>query len=203
VITKKHFRALGLLRDLKEMPMTTRARTVAVAVAMATVLTVAACTDPVQAPPATSTSPGITTRTSTPTSTTPADPKLAGAEEVVAKFWALVDALGADNKRSLDELNLLSRNQTLETWRELLTVQRRQGLKQTGTVSFVSSKAASVDGKLTVDTCIDVSKTNLVDQQGKSVVAANRPRRVRYNSILEQGTDGKFYIVQDKAVGTC
>lgn len=50
---------------------------------------------------------------------------------------------------------------------------------------------------------MDVSKTNLVDKDGKSIVAANRPPRVRYTSVVEQGTDGKFYVMQDKAVSTC
>jgi hypothetical protein len=51
--------------------------------------------------------------------------------------------------------------------------------------------------------CIDVSKTDLVDKDGKSVVAAHRAPRVRYTSVVEQGTDGRYYVVQDKAVETC
>ena len=121
----------------------------------------------------------------------------------VAKLWGLVDALGADPKRSLDELTTVARDQSLETWRELLTQRRRQGHRQIGGTSILSSEATSTGGKLTVDTCIDVSKTNLVDKDGKSVVAANRAPRVRYALVVERGTDGKFYVIQDKAVETC
>ena len=103
----------------------------------------------------------------------------------------------------MDELTTVARDQSLETWRELLTSQRRRGYRQTGSISIVSSTAKSGGGKLTVNTCIDVSKTNLVDKDGKSVVAANRAPRVRYTSVVEQGTDGKFYVMQDKAVATC
>ncbi len=183
--------------------MTIHARRAVVGVAFAAVLATAACTNP-EAPPATTTAvPPTATPTAMTTSTTSADPQLAGAEAAVAGLWGLVDALGADPKRSLDELTTVARDQSLETWRELLTSQRRRGYRQTGGISVVSSSARSAGGKFTVDTCIDVSKTNLVDKYGKSVVAADRPPRVRYTSVVEQGTDGKFYVMQDKAVGTC
>lgn len=181
--------------------MTISARNGVAVLALGAALALTGCTDPA-APPTTPTSSAAISTPAPPTSTA-ADPQLASAEAAVSTLWGLVDALGADPQRSLDELTTVARDQTLETWRELLTSQRRQGLKQTGTISMVSSKAALVGGKLTVDSCIDVSQTSLVDQNGKSVVAANRPPRVRYTSVVEQGSDGKFYVMQDKAVGTC
>lgn len=183
--------------------MTIRSRSGVAGVAIAAVLTTAACTE--AATPPVTTSPATATSTATPatTSTTPTDPHLAGAEAAVESFWSLVDALGADPRKSLNELTTVSRAQTLETWRELLTNQRRRAYRQIGSISIVSSEASSAGGKLAVDTCIDVSKTSLVDKDGKSVVAANRPPRVRYAHVVEQGTDGKFYVMQDKAVGTC
>ncbi|MDN5797560.1 MAG: hypothetical protein L0H79_17675 [Intrasporangium sp.] len=182
--------------------MTIHARRAVVGVAFAAVLATAACTDPA-APPTTTTAVPPTATPTTTTSTTAADPQLAGAEAAVAKLWGLVDALGADPQRSLDELTTVARDQSLETWRELLTQRRRQGHRQIGSTTIVSSDAASTGGKLTVDTCIDVSKTNLVDKDGKSVVAANRSPRVRYAFVVERGTDGAFYVMKDEAVETC
>ena len=148
---------------------------------IATVLATAACTNPAGPPTVPTTAPAPTTApTSTTTSTeatsttTAAAPQQAAAEATVAKLWALVDALGADPKRSLDELTTVTRDQSLATWRELLTQRRRQGHRQTGTTSIVSSEATRGGGKLTVDTCIDVSQTNLVDKNGKSIVSAER-----------------------------
>ena len=183
--------------------MTISARNWSAVLALGAALALTGCTNPAP-PPATSTSPAATSTPAPPTSTSPAaDPQLAGAEAAVSTLWGLVDALGADPKRSLDELTTVARDQALETWRELLTSQRRQGLRQIGNILIVSSKASPSGGKFNVDTCIDVSKTSLVDQKGKSVVAANRPPRVRYASVVERGSDGKFYVVQDKVVGTC
>ncbi len=182
--------------------MTIHARRAVVGLAIAAVLATAACTDPAAPPTTTTAAPPIGTPTTT-TSTTAVDPQLAGAEAAVAKLWALVDALGADPQRSLDELTSVARDQSLETWRELLTQRRRQGHRQIGSTTIVSSEAASTGGKLTVDTCIDVSKTNLVDKDGKSVVAANRAPRVRYTFVVERGRDGAFYVMKDEAVETC
>ena len=181
--------------------MTTSARNGVLVLALA--LGLAGCSDPATPPVTSSPSPATSTPAQSTSTTSAADPQLAGAEAAVSTLWGLVDALGADPKRSLDELTTVARDQTLETWRELLTGQRRQGLKQTGTISIVSSRASFSGAKFKVDTCIDVSKTSLVDKSGKSVVAANRPPRVRYTSVVEQGSDGKFYVIQDKAVGTC
>lgn len=183
--------------------MTIHARRAVVGVAFAAVLATAACTNP-EAPSATTTAaPPTATPTAMTSSTTAADPQLAGAKAAVARLWGLVDALGADPKRSLDELTTVARDQSLETWRELLTQRRRQGHRQIGSTTIVSSEAASTGGTLTVDTCIDVSKTNLVDKDGKSVVAANRSPRVRYAFVVERGTDGAFYVMKDEAVETC
>lgn len=169
---------------------------------VAALATTAACTDPAT-PPITTSAPTTAVPTSTTSTTTPADPQLAGAEAAVAKLWGLVDELGTDSKRRLDELTTVSRGQSLDTWRELLAQRRRQGHRQIGTTSIVSLEASSSEGKLTVDTCIDVSKVSLVDKDGKSVVAANRAPRVRYSSVVELATDGKYYVTKDKAVETC
>ena len=182
--------------------MTIHARRGVIGLAIAAVLATGACTDPA-APPRTTTVAPTSTTTPTSATTTAVDPQLAGAEAAVAKLWGLIDLLGADPKRSLDELTTVARDQSLEAWRELLTQRRRQGHRQIGSTTIVSSEAASTGGKLTVDTCIDVSKTNLVDKDGKSVVAANRSPRVRYAFVVERGTDGAFYVMKDEAVETC
>lgn len=183
--------------------MTIHARHSVIGLAIAAVLATAACTSPTPPSTTTTAAPSSTTPPTLTTTTTAADPQLVDAEAAVAKLWALVDALGADPQRSLDELTSVARDQSLETWRELLTQRRRQGHRQIGSTSIVSSEATSTGGRLTVDTCIDVSKTNLVDTDGKSVVAANRAPRVRYAFVVERGTDGKFYVIQDEAVETC
>lgn len=185
--------------------MTTSVRGGLVGLVLMAALTMAACSDP-SPTPATTTSPttGATSSTPSPSSTTQTDPQLAGAETAVARFSDVMDSLAADPQKSLDGLATVSRGASLKTARELLTSQRRQGYKQTGTVSIVSSEAKrATAGKVTVNACLDVSKTDLVDKDGKSVVSKDRPPKVRYAYVVQQDKDGKFYVVQDKAVGTC
>lgn len=176
-----------------------------IGLAMVAVLTVAACNeqDPV---PATTTAVTTTSTTTTPSpsSTTEADPQLAHSEAAVRNFSHVVDILAADPQTRLDELATVSRGESLETARDLLTNQRRRGYKQIGTVSIVSSKAKLAgEGKITVVACLDVSKTDLLDKDGKSVVSKDRAPRVRYSYVVQQAKDSKFYVLQDKAVGTC
>jgi hypothetical protein len=185
--------------------MATCVREGLIGLVMVTVLTVAACSQ--QDPAPATTTAATTTSTSTipsPSSTTQADPQLSHSEAAVRDFSHIVDSLAADPQTSLDELTTISRGQTLNTARDLLTNQRRQGYKQTGTVSIVSSQAKPAgEGKVTVDACLDVSKTDLLDKGGKSVVSKDREPRVRYTYVVQQAKDGKFYVLQDKAVGTC
>jgi len=77
-------------------------------------------------------------------------------------------------------------------------------LKQIGrtVVGEPSAKPISAS-RFAVTACIDVSKVNLVDKDGKSVVAANRPPRVQYQYIVEKASGGVFYVLEDKAVQTC
>jgi hypothetical protein len=172
---------------------------------MVAVLTVAACNQQDPAPATTSAlSTTSTSTTPSPSTTTEADPQLSQAEAAVTNFSQIVDSLAADPQTSLDELTTVSRGESLDTARELLTNQRRQGYKQTGTVSIVSSQAKPTsEGKVTVNACLDVSKTDLLDKDGKSVVSKDREPRVRYTYVVQQAEDGKFYVLQDKAVGTC
>jgi hypothetical protein len=53
-----------------------------------------------------------------------------------------------------------------------------------------------------VTACIDVSGVRLRDENGKSVVAPDRPPRVTYNYAVEMD-EQKWYVVKEKVTGTC
>jgi hypothetical protein len=184
----------------------TRSR-IAATFALAAITATSACAtnDP---KPSLSTTTSATSTTTTPTpsatSLTPAEQDAKDAERAIPRFWAVVDALSSDPSASLDKLAVISREPTITTWRQLLTSHRVKQVKQIGhtTVASASAKPGST-GKFAVTACLDVSKVNLVDKVGKSVVAANRPARVQYLYTVEKGSDGVFYVVQDKVVQTC
>ena len=184
----------------------TRSRIAAIFALAAITATSACATNDPKPSLSTTTSATSTTTTPTPsaTSLTPAEQDAKDAERAIPRFWAVVDALSSDPSASLDKLAVISREPTITTWRQLLTSHRVKQVKQIGhtTVASVSAKPGHA-GKFTVTACIDVSKVNLVDKVGKSVVAANRPARVKYLYTVEKGSDGVFYVVEDKVVQTC
>ncbi|KGN41905.1 hypothetical protein N801_04265 [Knoellia aerolata DSM 18566] len=51
-----------------------------------------------------------------------------------------------------------------------------------------------------VSACVDVSKVNVVDKAGKSVVSAERQPRTRYTYKVQQD-DGQFFVVEDLLKG--
>ena len=159
----------------------------------------------------TSTSPTTTTTassTTTPSSTTStsneAEQNLQSAKRVVRDFWTVIDKLSADPKAKLDGLATVSRSPSIGVWRQIITKQRIDGQVQTGTSKVVSATAEkSAARKFDVTACIDVSKVNLVDKNGRSVVSANRLPRVKYQYVITKGTDGRFYVTNDKAISGC
>ena len=187
--------------------MTKTRSMVAATLAVAAIAATSACTanDP---KPTLSTTTSVASATTTPTpsstSLSPAEQDVKDAAQTITRFWGVLDALASDQKKSLDELATVSRDSSINTWRQLLTRHRVQQLTQTGKTVVGESSAKPISAsRFAVTACIDVSKVNLVDKDGKSVVAANRPPRVQYQYIVEKASGGVFYVVEDKAVQTC
>ena len=191
------------------MSRPTRTVTATVALAAGVVALTTACGPGSDATPAASTSSTATTAAPTPTSPSPSktetvterDSRLAGA--AVTAYWAQLDELASDPNKKLSELATVARDPALAQWQQILTLRRAQGATQVGsTVVEPASATKNPKGQWAVTSCIDVGKVNLVDKDGKSVVKAGRPPRVKYDYVIVKD-EGVFYVVQDKAVGVC
>lgn len=177
--------------------------------ALSVVVAAAACTpDGSNGPSASPTPSDPTTTTITPSPTT--TPTLSkeevenrAAEQAIVNFWALTDKLFADPNVSLSKLVTVARDQSADVWRKLVISDRANGYRQIGS-SVVRSVHATKNkqGQWDATACIDVSKINVIDQKGKSVVNAGRAPRVKYSYVLVRD-GGKFYVIKDKAVGEC
>lgn len=181
-------------------------------VACALVLGTAGCTGATHnGTTSTSTSPTTTTTATsatTPSGTAPtntgAEQNLQSAKAAVRDFWGVVDRLSAHPKAKLDELATVSRSPSIGVWRQIITKQRIDGQVQTGRSKVVTATAEkSAPRRFHITACIDVSKVNLVDKNGKSVVSANRLPRVKYQYVITKGTNGRFYVTNDKAISGC
>ena len=184
-----------------------RTRAVAAVAVLATLL-VTGCDqgtgEPTPSPTATSATPTVAPTTPTPTALSPEEEDLRGAEQAVVSLVALTDQLGQDFTRRLDELYIVSRDQAVDTWIQILNLRRVNGQTQIGNSVVEDIQVAkNAEGLWEATACIDVSGVNVVDKDGKSVVTPDRPARVKYRYLIEKGSDGGFYVIEDEAVETC
>jgi hypothetical protein len=184
--------------------MTNTKSLIAATLALAAITATSACTaNDIKPTPSTTTSVTSTATTSTPSSTSlsPAEQDAKDAAQTITRFWGVLDELASDPKKSLDKLAAVSRDQAIAQWRSNLTTYRRSGWKQVGDSIVLSAEAQSVDGtNFAVKACIDVSKANVVDRAGKSVIAAGRQDRMQYSYMVQKAPEG-FFVTEDKLKG--
>lgn len=152
------------------------------AVATAALLTAAltSCTNEGQGPAASGTpshnSPAPTTSSSTP----PSESEIASeaASSLLRKYFATVDLVRQKPKRPASDLDAVASSGQLAAQENLLKSQREKGLTQVGDTKLVrvDVQSVSLDKPATaiVDVCWDVSRVDIVDASGKSVVTPER-----------------------------
>lgn len=184
--------------------MTTRTRALAAGLAVSCLVLVTACGNSGSPPAASPTTSSSSTTSPTPAATrtlSPAEKDLTSAKDAVIEFWLVTDELGSDPILNLGKLSTIARDKAIAHWRSILTGQRVKQLKQIGKATIVSSEAKATGAKtFDVTACIDVSKVNVVDKNGKSVVAAGRIPRVQYTYKIEKAPQG-FFVTDDTVGG--
>jgi hypothetical protein len=187
------------------MTTRSRARAIAAAATLAAAVLTSACNDPAPTPSlstsTTATTSSSTTTTTSPPGLSPAEKDLKAAADTISRYWEVLDELAADPKKSLNLVATVARDQAANQSRiELGTLQAREWT-QVGESVVVSSKASTRDGKtFSVVACIDVSKVNVVDKAGKSVVRPGRPDRQQYTYAVEKAPQG-FFVTVDTLKG--
>ncbi|CCH75942.1 conserved exported hypothetical protein [Nostocoides japonicum T1-X7] len=188
--------------------MTTRSRNRAAgaAVLLAAVVLASACNDsePAATPSGTTTISNTSPSTSTTSTTpplTPAEEDLRSAEGTIARYWAVLDELAADPKKSLELVTTVARDQAAAQSRNTLGTYQAKSWTLTGQTSVTAPTATTKDGKtFAVSACVDVSNVNIVDKAGKSVVRAGRPDQQRYAYTVVKAPQG-FFVTVDTLKG--
>ncbi len=149
---------------------------------------VAACGGSDTDPPATaepsSMSPSSPTTSSSPSS--PSDAATADATEAVRSYFTVVDQLRSDPGAGLKKLKSVATSAQLNAVETLIGRQRDEGQRQSGTTAISELQVQSVNldnsdaqaGKVptvVIDVCWDVSKVDVLDMSGKSIVSPDRP----------------------------
>lgn len=141
-------------------------------------------TDAKPTPPASSTSPTSSSTSASPTS--PSDAAASTASQTMRQYFAVVDDLGKDPGSSLKKLETVATSTQLNAARTLLRNQHDRGQRQVGDTRIAELTVQSVNldnsdpsaGKVptvVIDVCWDVSKVDVLDNDGTSIVSPNRP----------------------------
>lgn len=167
-------------------------------------------TDPRSNPPASSPS----SSSSTPTS--PSESATAAATATVNDYYAIRNQLRRDPTQPLSRLKSVAISTELTTQQTLFKRERKQGLHQTGETKVVELQVQSVNldnsdpqaGKVPtvqIDVCFDVSGVDVLDADGKSVVAPERPDTgwIRYsvaNYQWDSDPDGAWRVAASQDI---
>jgi hypothetical protein len=148
---------------------------------------VAACGGTDTDPPATaepSSSPSSPTTSAS--SSSPSDAASADATEAVRTYFTVVDQLRSDPAADLKKLKSVATSAQLNALTTLIDRSRDEGQRQTGRTAINELQVQSVNldnsdpkaGKVptvVIDVCWDVSKVDVLDKSGKSIVSPDRP----------------------------
>ncbi len=141
-------------------------------------------TDPPATAEPSSTSPSSPTTSASPSS--PSDAASADATDIVRNYFTVVDQLRSDPGADLKKLRSVATSAQLNAVTTLIDRSRDEGQRQTGTTAINELQVQSVTldnsnpkaGKVptvVIDVCWDVSKVDVLDTSGKSIVSPDRP----------------------------
>lgn len=149
---------------------------------------VSACGGDDTDPPATA-EPSSTPSSSASTSASPSSPSdeaSAGATDAVRSYFTMVDQLRSDPAADLKRLKSVATSAQLNAVTTLIDRSRDEGQRQTGTTAINELQVQSVTldnsdpkaGKVptvVIDVCWDVSRVDVLDKSGESIVSPDRP----------------------------
>lgn len=142
--------------------------------------------DPPPTTPATSSPAESTDPTTSPSPTSPNDAATANATAAMTDYYAVLDGLRADPASDLKKLETVAIGAQLNAVQTLVQRQRDQGQRQTGTTAISELKVQSVTldnsdpdaskvPTVVIDVCWDVTKVDVLDKSGESIVSPDRP----------------------------
>jgi hypothetical protein len=142
--------------------------------------------------------PGDTKPTPSPSATplfSSDEEALAAAEEAYAAYLRVSDQILMDGGNEPERLLEVATNDVLANEESGYDKAKAVGLRSTGGSSFDQMRIQSVDDRsLTVYLCKDVSRVDILDVNGQSVVPSSRPDRYPL-SIEFQSVDDRTKLV--------
>lgn len=164
----------------------------------------AACTPTNSSSPAPSPSV-VSPATPTPSATSldPLTQDLRSAEQAVVAMVAKIDQLAQDLNSDYTSLSEVARDQAFTNELSILVDYRKNNLTLVGNRKVVGPVAVpDTVTKWNVAACVDVSGTDVVDKDRRSVVSPSRPPRVQTTfGVVKDGSH--FYVYRREVTSTC
>ena len=171
----------------------------AVGAVMAAVLIGGCTATPTTSP--TPTAPSLSPKV-TPTPTlNPEERRLEDAKARVVQLWKTLDGLLVDPSRSINDLDTLASGEALSSLQVMLTTVRQRGQVQVGATTISSQTALAKGDDWVVTSCIDRSKAQLTDKDGRPVTPAPQPRLSHQSTVELVGSN--LQVTKDEVLGTC
>ena len=138
----------------------------------------------------------------TPTPTlNPEERRLEDAKARVVQLWKTLDGLLVDPSRSINDLDTLASGEALSSLQVMLTTVRQRGQVQVGATTISSQTALAKGDDWVVTSCIDRSKAQLTDKDGRPVTPAPQPRLSHQSTVELVGSN--LQVTKDEVLGTC
>lgn len=180
--------------------MNDRRNTLLAAIAAFAAIGLTACT---HASPAPTASPTSSTTSPTPspvaTSETPT-PTMSPSEETVVNLLKTQDAVGKNPNVTLNVLAKYARGKMYQISLTTAMQWRAKGWVQKGDSTIISLTGEGSTKTQTIHACVDVSKVQVLDSKGKSVVQSSRKNRALTDYTVTQFADG-WYVTDETSKG--
>lgn len=147
-------------------------------------------------------SPSAPISSSSPTPTLSDGPK--AANDTVVKYRALIDELRSQDMPDVSRLLSVATGDAYEKWRFTIQDDFKNGQHQVGLTTF-SSRSTSVGTtarEWIVSGCLDMSKADIVDKNGRSVMT-EPPGKNTVVYTVDEESDQAWYVSREEVSDAC
>jgi hypothetical protein len=152
---------------------------------------------------ASSPTPAVSVTTASPTPTLSEGQK--AASDTVVKYRALIDELRSQGMPDISRLATLARDDAYVKWGRILQNDFQTGYHQVGVTALVitSTDPGAGASQWLVTGCLDMSKADMIDKNGKSGLATPAGKQQVKYAVDQDPKSLSWYVTKDDAGASC
>ena len=160
----------------------------------------AGCTGSTSTP---SPTPSVVSSSASPTPTLSEGQK--AANDTVVKYRAMIDELRSQDMPDISRLAALARDDAYVKWGRVIQNDFQNGYHQVGvtTISITSTDPGTSARQWLVAGCLDMSKADLIDKNGKSGLATSAGKQQAKYAVDQDPQSLAWYVTKDDTGASC